>query len=206
MEAGAIEMLPSCCVQLGMMFSRQPTRVWGSVSINLRKISHLNRTDVTSAVVSMRKSLMRLFLSVTDAYVPESGDSLIGLLHKALTPDVAAMFIEGFRASAVENHSGMKKPLPAELFNVVSQKRSWVDRRSSPQALATFECPVLLSSRLVQLNKHYILADNWDPSPFRYFAAKVDGCSGWSLSKLPCGHNIMVDMPEELAEKLLRLV
>jgi hypothetical protein len=140
-----------------------------------------------------------------DAYVPENGDSLIGLLHKALEPDVAASFIKHFRSSAAENNCGMMKPLQAELFNVVKAKRSWIDRRACPQALATFECPVLLSDAPNHLSKHYILADNWDPSPFRYFAKKVDSLPGWKLSKMPCGHNIMVDMPDELAGMLLDL-
>lgn len=159
---------------------------------------------VATAVADRFSSLIRHLVYV-DAYVPEHGDSLIGLLHKALRPDVAASFIDGFRSSAAENHSGMMKPLPAELFNVVSEKRSWIDRRSCPQALATFECPVLLSSSLEQLNKHYILADNWDPSPFRYFAEKVNGLPNWSTKKMPYGHNIMVDMPVELADILLGL-
>jgi len=159
---------------------------------------------VATAVADRYDNLIRHLVYV-DAYVPESGDSLIGLLHKALKPDEAALFIEGFRSSAAENHSGMMKPLPAELFNVVSEKRSWIDRRSCPQALATFECPVLLSSTLDHLSKHYVLADNWDPSPFRYFAKKVDGLSGWSLRKMPCGHNIMVDLPMELADMLSSL-
>jgi hypothetical protein len=54
-------------------------------------------------------------------------------------------------------------------------------------------------------NRHYILADNWDPSPFRYFAKQVEAAPGWTLSKMPCGHNIMVDMPKELTEKLLQI-
>ena len=159
---------------------------------------------VATAVADRFSNLIRHLVYV-DAYVPEHGVSLIGLLHKALKPDVAASFIGGFRSSAAENYSGMMKPLPAELFNVASEKRAWIDRRSCPQALATFECPVLLSSSLDKLNKHYILADNWDPSPFRYFAEKVDGLPDWSVKRMPCGHNIMVDMPVELADFLLSL-
>jgi hypothetical protein len=51
----------------------------------------------------------------------------------------------------------------------------------------------------------YILADNWDPSPFRYFAAKLEGQSGWRVVKMPCSNDVMVDMPGELAAELLKL-
>jgi hypothetical protein len=52
----------------------------------------------------------------------------------------------------------------------------------------------------------YILADGWDPSPFRHFASKVEGQSGWRVIKMPCSHDVMVDMPGELAAELLKLV
>ena len=52
----------------------------------------------------------------------------------------------------------------------------------------------------------FILADGWDPSPFRHFAAKYTGLPGWQVSNMPCGHDIMVDMPNELAAALASLV
>ena len=36
-----------------------------------------------------------------DAFIPEHGDSLIGLLHKSLAPEVAAQFIGAFRGLRV---------------------------------------------------------------------------------------------------------
>ena len=80
-----------------------------------------------------------------DAFVPEHGDSLIGLVEKALPPEVAAQFVGAFRGAALDKHSGLMQPIPAEVFNVVADKRAWVDRRCTPQALATFEMPLLLA-------------------------------------------------------------
>jgi hypothetical protein len=51
----------------------------------------------------------------------------------------------------------------------------------------------------------YILADGWDPSPFRHFAAKFDGQPGWRVTKLASSHDVMVDMPAELAAELMAL-
>ena len=75
-----------------------------------------------------------------------------------------------------------------------------------PQALATFEMPILLSGDHAKVARRlYILADNWEPSPFRYFAGQVQGQPGWRVAKLPCGHDVMVDMPAELAAELMTL-
>jgi len=40
---------------------------------------------------------------------------------------------------------------------------------------------------------------------FRYIAAKVEKLPGWCVTKMPCGPDIMIDMPVEWAEILLRL-
>jgi hypothetical protein len=92
------------------------------------------------------------------------------------------------------------------LFGVKPENRAWVDRRCIPQPLATFEMPVLLTGAGASVSERlYILADGWDPSPFRHFAARVDGKPGWHLTRMPCGHDVMVDMPLELAAELLKL-
>jgi pimeloyl-ACP methyl ester carboxylesterase len=142
-----------------------------------------------------------------DAFIPENGDSLIGLANKALPPDVAAQFIGMFRGTALAGNSGLMQPIPAEMFNVAQANRAWVDRRCRPQALATFESPALLKGDHAKVPQRlYILADGWDPSPFRHFAKQVEGKAGWKLSKLPCSHDVMVDMPKELAAELTALL
>jgi pimeloyl-ACP methyl ester carboxylesterase len=141
-----------------------------------------------------------------DAFVPQHGQSLNGLLPVALGPEVAAGFLGAFRGSALEGHCGLMAPIPAEAFNVAADKREWVDRRCVPQALATFESPLLLTGAGSAVKERvYILADGWDPSPFRYFAAKCDGQPGWRVVKMPCGHDVMVDQPQALAAELMRL-
>ena len=66
--------------------------------------------------------------------------------------------------------------------------------------------PALLSGNLDKVaTRLYILADGWDPSPFRHFAAQVDGKPGWRLVKMPSSHDVMVDMPKELAAELAKL-
>jgi pimeloyl-ACP methyl ester carboxylesterase len=159
-------------------------------------------TGVADRLADRIKALVYL-----DAFVPEHGDSLIGLINTSLPPEVAAQFVGGFRGAALEGRSGQMQPIPAEVFSVVVAHRAWIDRRCVPQALATFEMPLLLSGDGAKVKqRQYILADGWDPSPFRHFAKKYDGAAGWRVAKLPCGHDVMVDMPKELSAELLKLV
>jgi hypothetical protein len=83
-----------------------------------------------------------------DAFVPQHGDSLNGLLSKALAPEVAAQFLGAFRGTALQGHSGLMQPIPAEMFNIAQTNRARVDRLCRPQALATFEMPLLLTGAL----------------------------------------------------------
>ena len=141
-----------------------------------------------------------------DAFVPEHGQSLIGLIRQALPPEVAAVFLGSFHGTALKNHSGLMAPIPAEMFGIKPENRAWVDRRCVPQPLATFEMPLLLSGAGAAVAQRvYILADAWDPSPFRHFAAKLEGQPGWRITKLPSSHDVMVDMPHELAAELMKL-
>jgi pimeloyl-ACP methyl ester carboxylesterase len=158
-------------------------------------------TGVADRMAERIKSLVYL-----DAFVPENGDSLIGLINKALPPEVAAIFVGSFRGTALEGRSGRMQPIPAEMFNIAQANRAWVDRRCVAQALATFELPALLSGDVNKVKQRlYILADGWDPSPFRHFAAKFEGQPGWRVSKLACSHDVMVDLPLELARELMAL-
>ena len=159
-------------------------------------------TGVADRMADRIKALVYL-----DAFVPENGDSLIDLINKALPPEVAAVFVGGFRGAALEGRSGMTQPIPAEMFQIAAANRAWVDRRCVPQALATLDMPALLTGAGAKVAKRlFILADAWDPSPFRHFAAKFDGAPGWRVTKLPSSHDVMVDMPQELARELLTLV
>ena len=159
-------------------------------------------TGVADRMPDRIKSLVYL-----DAFVPEHGQSLNSLLPLALGPEIAAGFLGAFHSSSLEAHSGRMAPIPAEAFNIKQENRAWVERRCVPQALATFEMPILLTGAGAAVRERlYILADGWDPSPFRHFAAKVEGKSGWRVIKMPCSHDVMVDMPSELANELMKLV
>jgi pimeloyl-ACP methyl ester carboxylesterase len=159
-------------------------------------------TGVADRVPDKIKALLYL-----DAFVPEHGDSLVSLIRTALPAEVWPLFVNGFRDAALANRSGLMNAIPAEVFGIKSENRAWVDRLCRPQALATFESPALLTGDHAKVTKRlYVLADGWDPSPFRHFAAKCEKLPGWRVTKLASSHDVMVDMPQELAAQLLSLV
>lgn len=70
------------------------------------------------------------------------------------------------------------------------------------QPLATFEQKLALSVRQVP-RRVYILADGWGPSPFQQFGARFKDDRGWQFVSFACGHDVMVDRPQELAAALI---
>src|SRR5262245_11856919 len=160
---------------------------------------------VITGVADRMSSRIRTMVYL-DAFIPEHEQSLNRYLELALSPENSKAFVEGYRGSAIKSNSGLMAAPPAEGFKVIEQKRAWVDRRCGPQALATFETPVLLTGAGSAIKERvFILAEAWDPSPFRYYAAKVAGLPGWRVTRMPCGHDVMVDLPHELARELMKI-
>lgn len=136
-----------------------------------------------------------------DAFVPEHLDSLIDCIRKALPPEVADVFLNAFYGGSAQDHSMMIPALPGELFGAPPAIAEWMRRRCNAQPLATFTAPVLLSGAGASLPKTYILADGWNPSPFRHFAAKA-AAAGWPCHTMSGGHGLMMELPDALAALL----
>jgi hypothetical protein len=133
-----------------------------------------------------------------DAFVPEDGECVFDL-H---TPESA----QHIRLQAQTAGAGWNvPPIPAERFNVNSKDAAWVQAQCTFQSIASFEERIRLNR--VPSHKHdatYILATGWDSekSPFRgaYERAKA---KGWRTRAVPCGHEVMLDVPNELTKLLL---
>jgi pimeloyl-ACP methyl ester carboxylesterase len=128
-----------------------------------------------------------------DAFVPEDG--------KALFDYLPAGQREAMRAGAAE---GWKvPPIPAEAFRVNSADAAWVNHQCTPQPVGTFDQPVRLAGAVGGIkNVTYILAEGFrEGSPFRQFYDRAQA-SGWKTVTVPCGHDVMLDMPEELTRIL----
>jgi pimeloyl-ACP methyl ester carboxylesterase len=129
-----------------------------------------------------------------DAFVPENGKTLCDYM-----PDGG----QGFRELAAAHGDGWKvPPLPAAAFAVNEADAAWVDRQCTMHPLLTFETPVKLSGACDGIaNIGYIAATGFE-GPFAQFYTKAAE-RGWWLEQFPCGHEVPLDMPNELAALLL---
>jgi pimeloyl-ACP methyl ester carboxylesterase len=130
-----------------------------------------------------------------DAFVPESGKSLLDYLPAEQSA--------GMRADAAQNGEGYKvTPIPAAAFAVNAKDAAWVDAMCVKQPLATFEQKLILSGRQVR-KRTYVLAAGWGPSPFQQFVMRLKDDRSWQFVSMACGHDVIVDRPQELADVLI---
>lgn len=151
---------------------------------------------VTSVADRVPANIRALFY--VDAFVPDNGQSL----RDTLPPEARNEQIEGARSVG----EGWKTPpIPAQAFNVNAKDRDWVDRQSTPHPLACFQQPVRLTGAINRIEDiTYLLATGWGPSPFPQFYDKAKA-RGWKTLTVACGHDVMLDQPEELTRELLAI-
>jgi pimeloyl-ACP methyl ester carboxylesterase len=134
-----------------------------------------------------------------DAFVLDDGDNLA----QHVSEPQWARLLEGTNAVG----DGWKTPpIPAEVFNVNAGDREWVDRQCTMQPLAAFEQRSLLSGGAGKIrNVTFILATGFvEGSPFPPFYEKAKA-RGWNTLTVPCGHDVMLDAPDELTRILLEV-
>jgi pimeloyl-ACP methyl ester carboxylesterase len=127
-----------------------------------------------------------------DAFVPEDGQSLFDLNIPANT--------QMFLARAGANGGLLIPPPPAKAyFGVNDTDAARVDELAAPQPIGTMIEKVQLSGAYRGVKKKVYVHGAVLPreSPFKRFhdAAKA---AGWETHALPCGHDIMLDLPDEL--------
>jgi pimeloyl-ACP methyl ester carboxylesterase len=130
-----------------------------------------------------------------DAFVPENGKAVFDYL-----PDNG----ETLRELAVLHGDGWKvPPIPASAFGVNAADAAWVDRQCTMHPLSTIETPARINGACDGIATiGYILARGYD-GPFGQFYVKA-GERHWWQAELACGHDVMLDMPNELTALLLQ--
>jgi pimeloyl-ACP methyl ester carboxylesterase len=132
-----------------------------------------------------------------DAFVPRNGESVQDLTGPAVKESIAAALQRGDLAIA---------PRAAEAFGVNEMDRAWVDRMCVGQPIATFtEKIVLTGARERIARKSYIRAKSYANPSFDKALAAAEADSSWRTYGVPCGHDVMVDMPKRLTEILIEV-
>jgi pimeloyl-ACP methyl ester carboxylesterase len=130
-----------------------------------------------------------------DAFVPEDGEALLDLASPVTRERIESALATG--------EATMPAP-PAAFFQVNEPDRAWVDSLCGPQPVATFtEKIALTGARERTPKKTYIRAMGYASPSFDAALAKVRARPAWRAFELACGHDIMLDMPERLAQILI---
>jgi pimeloyl-ACP methyl ester carboxylesterase len=132
-----------------------------------------------------------------DAFVLEDGENQM----QHLPPALAERILEG----AKNVGEGWKVPhIPAAVFNVNAADREWVDWQCTMHPLAAMEERLRVTGGREKIrNISFILATGWDGlSPFPPFHERAKA-RGWKTRTVPCGHDVMLDLPERLTAILV---
>ncbi len=128
-----------------------------------------------------------------DAFMPENGHSLFDYLNQERREATLAL---------IERGAITQEPIPAAVFGVSEKKRAWVDSKCTPHPIRCFTQKLTLTGARERIpKKTYIFATEWS-SHFRPFYEKAKADPAWRTYEVACGHDVMVDMPERLAEIL----
>jgi pimeloyl-ACP methyl ester carboxylesterase len=132
-----------------------------------------------------------------DAFMPDDGTR--GL-------DNTSAFSRKGILAAIEK-GDVSRPAPAAgLFAVNEKDRSWVDAMMTPQPLGVALQPIRLTGvRDRVAKKTYIRAAAYPQDIFDRYLAVCKADPTWRTFEIPCGHDVMVDMPERLAEVLVEV-
>jgi hypothetical protein len=129
--------------------------------------------------------------------VLEDGEALIDLLP----PEQ----VQSMRRVAKDSGDGWKvPPIPAEAFKVNPRDAAWVNRQCTPQALAAFEERLKLTegSGRIRDVTHILAAGYQAGSPFPACHERAKK-KGWKTRTMACGHDVMLDLPDDLTAFLL---
>ena len=135
-------------------------------------------TGVAEQVASKIASIVYL-----DAFVPADGQSLADLGGKVDAGPFTA-------------------PIPAARFAVNEADRAWVDSKMTPQSTACFTEKLKVTGAYQKISrKTYIRAMKFPG--FAGTLEKIRSDASWKTYIVDCGHDVMIDKPEELTNILV---
>jgi pimeloyl-ACP methyl ester carboxylesterase len=155
-------------------------------------VGHSYGGIVISEVAEQAASALRAIVFL-DAFLPDDGQSLA---------EIAAPRVRELITRALAAGETTIAPFPATVFNVNEADRAWVDAKCTAQPLRTFTDRVSLSGARDRIaRKAFIRATAYDSATYDAALARTRA-AGWRTHEVPCGHDVMIDMPERLAEIL----
>ncbi len=132
-----------------------------------------------------------------DAFVPDDGQSVVDLVQPAVKEIILAAAARGETTVPVRD---------AAAFNVNEKDRAWVDSLAGPQPIGSMTEKLKLTGARDRIaKKTYIRASGYPNVAFEAAHARAKADKTWRTYEVPCGHDVMMDMPERLAEILIEV-
>jgi len=132
-----------------------------------------------------------------DAFVPENSDSMAALTSGAVR--------DNLKIAAERGDLGVPAR-SAAAFLVNEKDQAWVDAMCVPQPIGTMTEKITLTGARERIGKKaYIRASAYPNPGFDTAYARVKADTSWRTYEVPCGHDVMVDMPERLTEILVEV-
>ncbi|MDE1974741.1 MAG: alpha/beta hydrolase [Hyphomicrobiales bacterium] len=155
-------------------------------------VGHSYGGMVISGVAETMEQAIASFVML-DAFMPENDQSVIDLWPAPMR--------EGLLA-AERGGATTIPPRAAALFKVNEKDCAWVDAQCTPQPIKCFLQKLPLTGARERIaRKTYIRAAGYENPYFNAGLASARA-KKWRTYEVPCGHDVMLDMPERLTEIL----
>lgn len=121
-----------------------------------------------------------------DAFIPEDGQGFVD-------------FVEGWELKG----ELIESPPTSPGDYLREEDRAWVEAKATPQPIATLTDKLDKAQAYKSVSKKaYIVATGWNG--FASFADKLRSDDAWTVHEVPCGHDVAIDMPDEVTALLER--
>ena len=123
----------------------------------------------------------------------------------------AKLIVPAFEAATSAHSRGRGNPAFAKshrpsTWNVNEKDQPWVNEKFTAQPIGVAFTPLRLTGARDRVpRKTYVRAKGYDNPNFESYYAKVKSDRSWRTYEVPCGHEMMIDMPERTAEILLEV-
>jgi pimeloyl-ACP methyl ester carboxylesterase len=119
-----------------------------------------------------------------DAFVPENGQAMRDIVTRPL------------------GDAKRIPPIPAAVFKVNAADAAYVDAKCTPHPAGTMSEKLMLTGAYRTIPKHsFIWASDYAGASTRFYE-QYGKDPAWTVHAVACGHDVMLDKPEELAALL----
>ena len=133
-----------------------------------------------------------------DAFMPDDSES--GQTTSS------AFSQEGIARALATGAISRPGPLAKDFMVASEDDRAWVDSKTTEQPLGVSLQPIKLTGARDNVpKKTYIWSEPYNSPNFRRCYEKCVADPSWTTFTVPCGHDVMVDMPDRLAELLVEV-